>query len=190
VCAQQVAPYPSGADVYRARSPLFQAASLRRPVILFQGTDDKVVPPAQAEAMIAPLRKAGVTCAYVLFEGEGHGWRQAKNIRTALESELYFYSRRFGFEPADTIDNPPKIDNEPYKVRRAEPSRAEPEYSRRLPLCPIGLTLRCPVPRVGARAPRCVCIVQYADELRTGLMVTAAFAFIGTALFVLSRDKK
>ena len=70
-------------------------------MILFQGLEDKVVPPAQAEQMVAALRAKGLPFAYVPFEGEQHGFRQAENIRRSLEAELYFYGRVFGFQPAD-----------------------------------------------------------------------------------------
>ena len=92
-----VAPYPDGRDVYRARSPLRHAEGLSCPVIFFQGLEDRVVPPNQAEAMVDVLARRGIPHAYVPFEGEQHGFRRAENIVTALEGELYFYSRVFGF---------------------------------------------------------------------------------------------
>ncbi|MBT5110443.1 MAG: prolyl oligopeptidase family serine peptidase, partial [Rhodospirillaceae bacterium] len=66
--------------------------------------DDKVVPPNQAEAMVAVLKDKDIPVAYVPFTGEGHGFRQSANIKRALEAELYFYGRVFGFDPADDID--------------------------------------------------------------------------------------
>ncbi len=72
-------------------------------MIFFQGLDDKVVPPDQAEAMVAALEAKGLPVAYLPFAGEGHGFRQAANIKRTLEAELYFYSRIFGFRPADDI---------------------------------------------------------------------------------------
>ncbi len=66
-----------------------------------QGADDKIVPPSQAEGIVAALRKNGLPHAYILFEGEGHGFRQAANQRRALEAELSFYAQVFGFELAD-----------------------------------------------------------------------------------------
>ena len=68
------------------------------PVLLLQGTDDKVVPPDQAETMFTVMKAKGIPCGYVLFEGEGHGFRKAQNIERALNAELYFYSRVFGFD--------------------------------------------------------------------------------------------
>ena len=67
-------------------------------MIFFQGLDDKVVPPNQAEAMVEALAKRGIRHAHVTFPGEQHGFRRSENIRTALEGELYFYAQVFGFE--------------------------------------------------------------------------------------------
>jgi dipeptidyl aminopeptidase/acylaminoacyl peptidase len=79
-------------------------------VIFFQGLEDRVVPPNQTERMVQALRKNGIAVAYLAFEGEQHGFRQATNIKAALDAELYFYSRVFGFEPADPVA-PIPIDN-------------------------------------------------------------------------------
>lgn len=98
-----VGPYPERADLYRARSPIHHVEHLNCPVIFFQGLEDQVVSPAQAEAMVAALRQKGLPVAYVPFEGEQHGFRQAANIQRALDAELYFYSRIFGFELSDAI---------------------------------------------------------------------------------------
>jgi dipeptidyl aminopeptidase/acylaminoacyl peptidase len=97
---QLVGPYPERRDLYHARSPIHHADGLSAPVIFFQGLDDKVVPPNQAEAMVAALQAKGLPVAYVPFEGEGHGFRQAGNIRRALDGELSFYGQVWGFEPA------------------------------------------------------------------------------------------
>jgi len=105
-----VGPYPERRDIYLERSPVHHAERLSCPVIFFQGLEDKVVPPAQAENMAAALRARGVPVAYVAFEGEQHGFRRAENIRRALEAELYFYGRVFGFTPADAVE-PLPIDN-------------------------------------------------------------------------------
>jgi dipeptidyl aminopeptidase/acylaminoacyl peptidase len=99
-----IAPYPEGADVYRLRSPLHFADRIRVPLILFQGLEDPVVPPSQAEAMVEALRANGVPHAYLTFEGEQHGFRKAETIQRTLEAELSFYGNVFGFEPADPID--------------------------------------------------------------------------------------
>jgi dipeptidyl aminopeptidase/acylaminoacyl peptidase len=93
-----VGPYPEAAARYRERSPIHFTHRLGCPVIFFQGLEDKVVPPNQAEAMVEALHKQGIRTAHVTFPGEQHGFRRAENIRTALEGELYFYSQIFGFE--------------------------------------------------------------------------------------------
>jgi len=93
-----VGPYPEAKQIYRERSPLNYTERLSAPVIFFQGLEDKVVPPGQAEKMVTALRQKGIPVAYIAFEGEQHGFRKAENIKRALEAELYFYSRIFGFE--------------------------------------------------------------------------------------------
>ena len=85
------------------RSPIKFVEMLTCPVIFFQGLEDKVVSPAQAEAMVTALRKNGIPVAYLPFSNEGHGFRQSENIKRALEGELYFYGRVFGFQPADNL---------------------------------------------------------------------------------------
>ncbi len=99
-----VAPYPSGARVYHDRSPLYCTDGLACPVIFFQGLEDKVVPPNQAEMMVAALKDKGIPVAYVTFPEEGHGFRQAANIKRALNGEFYFYAHVFGFQPADATE--------------------------------------------------------------------------------------
>ncbi len=105
-----VGPYPERKDVYRDRSPIHFIDRLNSPVIFFQGLDDKVVLPNQAEAMVEAICAKRLPVAYVPFEGEGHGFRSAENIKRSIDAELYFYSRIFGFKPADEID-PVRIDN-------------------------------------------------------------------------------
>jgi dipeptidyl aminopeptidase/acylaminoacyl peptidase len=100
-----VAPYPAQKHIYRERSPIHFVDQLSAPVIFFQGNDDKVVPPEQSEKMANALRQKHIPVAYIVFEGEGHGFRKAENIQKALENELYFYSRVFGFAPADSLDS-------------------------------------------------------------------------------------
>ena len=87
-----IGPYPERADLYRERSPLTYADRLRGPVIFFQGSDDRVVPPNQTEMMVEALRRRGVPAGYLLFAGEAHGFRRADNIKRALDAELYFYA--------------------------------------------------------------------------------------------------
>ena len=99
-----IGPYPEGRDLYRARSPIHFTARLSCPLILFQGLEDKVVPPNQAELMVDALRAKGLPVAYVPFEGEQHGFRRSENIRRSLEAELYFYAQVFDFTPARAIE--------------------------------------------------------------------------------------
>jgi len=87
-----VGPYPQREDLYRERSPVFHAERLSAPVIFFQGEEDRVVPPSQAEAMVEKLRQKGLAVGYFLFSGEQHGFRKAENIKRALDAELYFFA--------------------------------------------------------------------------------------------------
>ncbi|MCP5150096.1 MAG: S9 family peptidase [Chromatiales bacterium] len=96
-----VGPWPECADVYRERSPIHHVERLSCPVIFFQGLEDRVVPPDQAERMVEALREKGITVEYHAFEGEQHGFRKAETVRTALEAELAFYARVLGFEVGD-----------------------------------------------------------------------------------------
>ena len=105
-----IGPYPQRRDIYIERSPIYHADSLSCPVIFFQGLEDVIVPPSQAETMVDSLRKRGIPVAYIPFEGEQHGFRRAGTIRRAFEAELYFYSKIFGFSPADKIE-PVEIEN-------------------------------------------------------------------------------
>jgi dienelactone hydrolase len=93
-----IGPLPETEQIYQARSPINFTNRLNCPIIFFQGLDDKVVPPNQAEAMVAVLKEKELPVAYVPFAGEGHGFRKSENIKMALEAELYFYSRVFNFE--------------------------------------------------------------------------------------------
>ena len=98
-----VGDWPADRDIYRARSPLHHASRLGCPIIFFQGLDDRVVPPNQAELMVDALDRQGLPVACLMFEGEGHGFRSADTMRRCLEAELSFYARVFGFEPADAL---------------------------------------------------------------------------------------
>ncbi len=95
-----IGPYPEAAATYRERSPIHFAERIKAAVILFQGLEDEVVPPAQAEQMVAALDANGRAHAYLAFEGEQHGFRKAENIVATLEAELSFYGQVMGFEPA------------------------------------------------------------------------------------------
>jgi dipeptidyl aminopeptidase/acylaminoacyl peptidase len=99
-----IGPYPEDADLYQARSPQYHVDGFSCPVILLQGLDDEVVPPAQAEEIVAALDAKGIPHAYLAFPGEGHGFRRAENIERARAAELYFYSRVFDFDPADDLE--------------------------------------------------------------------------------------
>lgn len=99
-----IGPYPERKDLYEERSPIHFTEKLSCPVAFFQGLEDKVVPPNQAEMMVDALKEKGLPVAYVAFEGEQHGFRRSENIKTALEGEFYFYSRVFKFEPAEDLE--------------------------------------------------------------------------------------
>jgi len=103
-------PYPERRDIYYERSPINFPERLSCPVIFFQGLEDKIVPPNQAEMMVAALKAKGLPVAYVPFAGEQHGFRRAENIKRALDGEMYFYSRVFGFSLADPVE-PVEIEN-------------------------------------------------------------------------------
>ena len=105
-----IGPYPERADLYRQRSPIHAVEWLSCPIIFFQGLEDKIVPPNQAERMVEVLKEKGLPVAYLAYEGEQHGFRQAKNIKRTLDAEIYFYSRIFGFELADPVE-PMLIEN-------------------------------------------------------------------------------
>jgi dipeptidyl aminopeptidase/acylaminoacyl peptidase len=94
-----VGPWPEAAAVYKRRSPIHHVDGISRPLILFQGLEDAVVPPAQSQLMYDALRARGVPVAYLTFPGEQHGFRQAATIIAVAEAELAFYGRVFGFVP-------------------------------------------------------------------------------------------
>ena len=102
--------YPERRDIYQARSPIHFTEGISCPVIFFQGLEDKVVPPNQAEIMANALRAKGLPVAYLAYEGEQHGFRRAENIKRSLDAELFFYSRIFGFSLADPVE-PVVIEN-------------------------------------------------------------------------------
>ncbi len=99
-----VGPYPEKKAVYDARSPINAVEQLSCPIIFLQGSEDKIVLPNQAETMVEALKEKGIPVAYLLFEGEQHGFRKGENIKRALDAELSFYSQIFGFELADEIE--------------------------------------------------------------------------------------
>jgi dipeptidyl aminopeptidase/acylaminoacyl peptidase len=95
---------PQDVQRYRDRSPNHHADRIGCPVLVLQGADDRIVPPSQAEGIVAALERNGLPHAYLLFEGEGHGFRNDENQRRALEAELSFYAQVFGFALADDIE--------------------------------------------------------------------------------------
>jgi dipeptidyl aminopeptidase/acylaminoacyl peptidase len=107
-----IGPYPEAVDLYRERSPIHAVDRISCPMILFQGAEDEVVPQSQAEIMVEALRANGLPYAYLLFEGEQHGFRKAETIVCATEAELSFYAQILGFTPADPIE-PVRIENLP-----------------------------------------------------------------------------
>ncbi len=105
-----IGPYPERKDLYIQRSPINSIQNISAPLILFQGDEDKIVPPSQSQMMFEAVRAKEVPVAYLLFKGEQHGFRKAENIKRSLEAELYFYSKVFGFPLADPIE-PVQIEN-------------------------------------------------------------------------------
>jgi dipeptidyl aminopeptidase/acylaminoacyl peptidase len=102
-----VGPYPEAAALYRERSPIHFTDRMTTPMLVLQGADDKVVPPVHAELIVSALQKQGIPHAYLLYEGEGHGFRKAENIAHSLEAELSFYAQILGIEPGDPIPRLP-----------------------------------------------------------------------------------
>jgi dipeptidyl aminopeptidase/acylaminoacyl peptidase len=105
-----IGPYYKGSELYHERSPVKYSDNLSCPVIFFQGLEDRIVLPDQMYMMVDSLRIKGVPVAYVLFEGEQHGFRRARSIKRSLDAELYFYSKVFGFELAQPVE-PVQIEN-------------------------------------------------------------------------------
>ncbi|MFI4940913.1 MAG: S9 family peptidase, partial [Burkholderiales bacterium] len=99
-----VGPYPEQKQLYFDRSPINFTDKLESPLILFQGMQDKVVPPSQAQTMFDAVKAKGIPVAYLTFEQEQHGFRRAENIKRALDAELYFYGKIFGFVQADAVE--------------------------------------------------------------------------------------
>jgi len=114
-----IGPWPEARAVYEERSPIFHTDQLATPLILFQGLEDRVVPPEQSESMAGALREKGIPFAYLAYEGEQHGFRKAENIKRTLEAELYFYGKVLGFVPDDEI--------EPVVIENAEALKAQGE---------------------------------------------------------------
>jgi dipeptidyl aminopeptidase/acylaminoacyl peptidase len=107
-----VGPYPAARDVYVERSPISHVNQLSAPMLLLQGTEDKVVPPEQSATMAAAARAKRLPVGLVMFEGEGHGFRRAESIQASYEAQLFFLGRVLGFDPADDLPGI-EIENEP-----------------------------------------------------------------------------
>jgi len=94
-----IGPLPQTHDRYVERSPVSHPERLSAPILLMQGLDDQICPPAQAERLVAVLAGSGIRHAYLAFDGEQHGFRKAETIATALHAELSFYGQVLGFDP-------------------------------------------------------------------------------------------
>jgi dipeptidyl aminopeptidase/acylaminoacyl peptidase len=99
-----IGPWPEASDEYARRSPINFPERLSSPLLVLQGSDDTVVPPAHSERIVDALRSRGLPVAYLTFDGEGHGFRAADSIVRWFEADLYFYGRVLGFEPADHVE--------------------------------------------------------------------------------------
>ncbi|HZY46809.1 MAG TPA: S9 family peptidase [Candidatus Bathyarchaeia archaeon] len=119
-----VGPYPERQDLYHARSPINYVNDMSAALILFQGLEDKVVPPNQSETIFQSLKTRGVPVAYIPYEWEQHGFRRAENIKRSYEAELYFYSKIFRFNLAEQIE-PVTIENLDLKQARPALSPVE-----------------------------------------------------------------
>jgi len=106
-----IGPLPGYETLYEERAPVGHVTAATCPILLLQGLDDPVVPPAQSESIAADLAAHGIRYAYITFEGESHGFRKAEAIATALAAELSFYGQILGF-------NPPGI--EPIEITKPE----------------------------------------------------------------------
>ena len=107
-----VGPYPEARDTYLERSPINHTDRIQAPILLLQGIEDRVVPPAQTEEMAAAARAKGLPVAMIMYAGEGHGFRKAETIISATQAQVYFLGRVLGFTPADDVP-PIPIDNLP-----------------------------------------------------------------------------
>lgn len=95
-----IGPYPEARELYRERSPIHHLEGFTAPMIVLQGSEDRIVPPNQSRMIVEALEARGVPVAYLEFDGEQHGFRKAATLTRALEAELAFYGRVFGFRPA------------------------------------------------------------------------------------------
>jgi len=107
-----IGPYPEARAIYIERSPIHYADRIKSPVIIFQGDEDKIVPPAQSEMMYKSLVERKIPTAYFLYPGEQHGLRKAENIKQSYEAQLYFFCKILNIPLTDAIE-PIKITNGP-----------------------------------------------------------------------------
>jgi dipeptidyl aminopeptidase/acylaminoacyl peptidase len=98
-----IGPLPQAQAIYESRSPLNHLDGFNVPLIVFQGADDPVVPPNQSGRIVEALRARRAPVAYLIYDGEGHGFRNPKNVIRSLQAELSFYGQVFGFTPADQL---------------------------------------------------------------------------------------
>lgn len=98
-----VGPHPEARELYRRRSPIHFTDRITTPMLVLQGADDEIVPPAQAELIVGALQERRIPHAYLLFEGEGHGFRKAESIVRSLEAELSFYRQVLGIESDEPL---------------------------------------------------------------------------------------
>jgi len=99
-----IGPLPQARDIYRARSPLYAADQIRAPLLTLQGLDDKAVPPSQSQAIYDAVKANGIPTAYIAFEGEGHGFRMAKNQLRTMTATHFFLAKVFGLTPPDELE--------------------------------------------------------------------------------------
>jgi dipeptidyl aminopeptidase/acylaminoacyl peptidase len=110
---------PEGRAVFRERSPIHFLDRIQAPMLIFQGLDDRVVPPSQVDAMETAFRPRGIPYVAMRFEGEGHGFRKAETKRAVAAAELAFLGRVFGFTPADELPPLEVPGLEAFEARRA-----------------------------------------------------------------------
>lgn len=102
-CETLVGPYPEARALYRERSAMSKADRINSPLLIFQGSEDRIVPPNQSQFVADALTRNKVPVAYIEFEGEGHGFRKRESVLCVINSELAFFGRIFGFRPADVL---------------------------------------------------------------------------------------
>lgn len=89
-----------GVGIADDRIPLLNAEAIACPMLFLQGSEDRVVPPEQSQAMADVLKSRGRRVALRMFEGEGHGFRRSDTVTAALETEYAFYLEIFGIGDA------------------------------------------------------------------------------------------